>query len=711
MRAFSLLLLLALPFPIAAQTVSEIQGTASLEGEVIDPQGNPLPGAEVWVQTYNCCPPALLPGAVSGADGRFVIEGLAEDQPLRLFACLPGHVPARLSLKNPLERPVLPMPQPAVRISGRVRDPRGKPVAGAAVSVTGQGISFESPDSYIHHPCQDRFSALSEKNGSFSLEVPPANWSVEARAQDYVSTRLERLPRAPDQNLEGLEIVLTPGSIVAGRVLDAEGRPVAGAQVTWGPVQQALSDKDGLYEVRGVASGRQTLVVSDPAHEPALRDVQVSPGRSRADLLLGSKRRHIRGRVLDLDGAPIAGARFEGVTGATLEDGSFSLWISKGAAWDIHVEKEGYFPVEPVPRVEAGDEPVEELEVRMRRGVSVTGRVLGLRPQELAQLRIQGSSTGKRGCDRVRLSGEPLGNLDEAQGLYRIDGLDASSSKGIWVRALLETRCVERNLILEPGEEEAVLDFEFPPVFPVRGRVLNAENEPLAGVWIGLGHGDSAPAAEAWTRPDGSFLLEAERGTYDLQASHEAYVLTQKQRVTVTETPAGNLKVQLVPRGRIRGRLLGPAGVVTVKGPQPAKVQTRTAREGITYLITGLVPGEWNVTASAYGRIIRQRVVLRSEEEEIFQDLDLHFGPLTLSGRLLDGGKPVYEPVALSSDDGFFYYARPEGDGTFRFEDLREGTYQLQLGRAGEEDKMIPVRKVQLSADRDLVIDLANKER
>src|SRR5262249_26344141 len=153
-----------------------------------------------------------------------------------------------------------------------------------------------------------------------------------------------------------LEIVLSRGATVEGRVLDGEGRPIAGARIELAgedgtplagagataaapglrfeargelgglrgaipyPPARALSGapasataKDGRFRVTGLRPGR---VVVSAWHPDFMRGsaapVELPPGGSATVELRLEPGQLVRGRVLDERGDPIAGAEVSG---------------------------------------------------------------------------------------------------------------------------------------------------------------------------------------------------------------------------------------------------------------------------------------------------------------------------------------------------------------------------------------------------------------
>ena len=115
----------------------------------------------------------------------------------------------------------------------------------------------------------------------------------------------------------------TPGPFeLAGRVLDEEGNPVAGAVVERGPNRYTSeyqpiqaergyptvqTDAEGRFRFEGVKRGETVLTVEAEGYAPSLRHVRAEPGMEPVEFKL-KPGRVISGRVVDEIGVPVVGA-------------------------------------------------------------------------------------------------------------------------------------------------------------------------------------------------------------------------------------------------------------------------------------------------------------------------------------------------------------------------------------------------------------------
>ena len=600
-----------------------------LAGRVVDPEGQPLAGAEIWVVPR--APRDWIsyykegPAAVSGPDGQFTLTDLPREGGIGLDVCRKGFLAESRTIREPDLEPLRIVLDPAVRIAGRVIDPTGAPVAGAQIR---GWLSGESPDRPVSiRPCRllDA-TAESDAAGQFILEaLPPGWWTVRAEAAGWLSAETERRHVLAGASLDGVEIALGAGAVLAGRVLAPDGAPLAGAEVrAYGERSdpRAVTAGDGTYHLPGVEPGERTVEATHPDHEFASRTLEVSSGENRLDLQLGASRRsEIRGRVLGPDGRPLAGARVvipASSSAYSATDGSFVL-LEKEGTYEIWANKDGYAPGRTPEPVTVAERPVEGVEIRLSPGGVVTGRLLGLDGLNRAQL------AGARVEIDLQPPFQSMAAVD-AQGGYRI----ADVPPGDWtVTATAGDRTLRDVVSLPPGQGGAELDFHFPPTWEVSGRVLGPAGEPVADATVRL----YAPGGQGgWTysRADGAFRLELEDGAYRGWVVSRGYFrAVLEEPVTVDGAPVDGLELRLSEEMVLRGRILGlepgeRAQVIWAEGPHGAFRQGELDQES-GYAVFGLVPGDWKITALFQDREAVGRVTV--DEGETTVGLDLEFAP------------------------------------------------------------------------------------
>ena len=182
-------------------------------------------------------------------------------------------------------------------------------------------------------------------------------------------------------------MVLTQGLTVSGRVVDAAGRPVKGAQAFIGHDRFAPSQpmgtttELGMFTIENSDSGPTIITVQAEGFAPLIRDVRVEEHSVPVEIQLIEPGSVVRGKVVDIEGKPVAGAFFgaENWRGHrsihfrvdTDKDGRFE-W--KGAPKDVVIYdagKFGYMSSRNIPLTAADREQI----VTLHPQIVIAGRV------------------------------------------------------------------------------------------------------------------------------------------------------------------------------------------------------------------------------------------------------------------------------------------------------------------------------------------------
>ncbi len=150
---------------------------------------------------------------------------------------------------EPPTNPESSTPSERATLSGRVRDAISGPVIGARVTAR----SLDSDRAY---------SAVSDDRGVFGLSTESGRWRLTARADGYATGVAEVVSPARQ-----LELVLSPGSTIEGRVWDPEAQQgVSGARVTAtatlaapAAISTALADAEGRFVLSGLSASTYDL--------------------------------------------------------------------------------------------------------------------------------------------------------------------------------------------------------------------------------------------------------------------------------------------------------------------------------------------------------------------------------------------------------------------------------------------------------------------
>jgi hypothetical protein len=601
----------------------------TVTGIAVDPQGQPVAGAAVWL------PPDALndeayavylkagPAAVTGADGRFTVRVREDALEPGIDVCTPGSLTgqldpgvSRLAGSLAAAGPLTVVVRPGARIFGRVVDAAGDPVAGVIVGTT---LAGSSPSDLIMQssPCNHsgiEASAVSDAEGRFTLEPLEPGWYT-VRAGYAVESAPVRL--APGQAL-GLRLAIEHGAQVAGRVTARDGSPVPRTRVSVGAAF-TTTDAAGRYRLTGVPPGSISVMASEGTHGTLNSQAEIAAGENHLDLMLPDPA-VIRGRVLRPGGAPAAGATVavRSVHTAAASDGSFRLRIPSGNGGEtLTVRATGLAPAE----VAIHDQPglLDLPAIHLVLPGSIAGRIAGLHAP--AGTRITAESFL---FTRELLSIEAVA---DAAGRFRLPAL----APGNWVvTATQNGRAVVANVTVAPGAESAV-DIAFPPTHQVSGWVVDASGRPAACDAVVLsrqGFRVTAPCGSG-----GTFAADVEDGHYDpwVGAGGRAR-LHEPLTVEVAGAPVDRVEIRLLNPVTVAGRILGlapgevPDSIRAERIGEPSVLKNAygTADQDGGYRLE-ILPGDWEITAHLDRKTATKRLHVAADATRI--DADLIFVP------------------------------------------------------------------------------------
>lgn len=501
---------------------------AVIEGLVTDPDGTPVAGAQVRVMgsersflrrhLFDEEPEPLL----TGADGSFRIADLEGGRSFSLRISRFGYVPADApGVEAPTAAPLRIELRPARSLELRVLDPERRPVAGAQISQvevqeTGIGASISSSWS------ASGLGETDEEGRAVLSELEPGELRLLVQAQGYRPAELNGLRIPEEGESEPLEISLETGVALEGRVLDGRGEPVAGAHLRVfpsetvqqpGPMLSAMTREDGQYRFDGMGAGKHRV---EAEHWPSQRRIQEEielgdSGTHHLDLKLPAGVA-VSGRVLDEHGEPMPGAWVmltpadspePGLPASSSTGGAFRFEAIPDGVYQLRAGSRDHLLMTEPDEVSVAAREIEGLEVRLGRGATITGRILGAAEEDLSNLHLVAHPQG---------GGEVARGGFVASGVYRFPPLIPGSWR---VTAMLPSgRSASRTARVGAGEE-VVLDLEMPSGLTLSGRVL-LDGKPLPGAQVSgfLRLGSESEMGEGpgtTTRHDGSFALRGLR--------------------------------------------------------------------------------------------------------------------------------------------------------------------------------------------------------
>lgn len=533
----------------------------TLAGRVVDRAGLPVVQARILVvksQEVSLGDGASSSHGLSTAgqtdpEGRFVLTQL-EAGLLNLRIEASGFRPRTLQGVRIPERdepsPLEVVLEPGTVLEGRVLTASGTPAAGVWVLASpfpqtrGQKLSGEETDADGRYRMTDLGDGRHEVQVQRRTGAPALRREIELTAGGR----------------HRLDLMIPSGGAVSGRVVDSQGEPVAGAELSLASTGSPdgitiTSSMDGSFRFADVEVGIYRLAGSARGYAPAAApdDIQVDGlGEVRGlelRLLPGAA---IRGRLLGLSDDDLRQVRVH----AFQEDGSLSpqmMSMLSGA-----VDSAGLY------RISSVGPGTWRVTASLSSGRQGTGTVQVSAPGEEAVLDLE-ISGGLTVSGRVLLDGTPLGGA-EVTALLLVDGKPVDQRQvrsrydgGFSITGLKPGRITlavvsggvghARQIELLASDVEVTLDIA---TGKVAAHIFAADGQPIEGAVVTLqgenpGLGLSFLAAQTTTDEAGAFEVpRLAAGSYRITAQAPGFGPASQ---IVTVTPGGTTEVHVVLKG------------------------------------------------------------------------------------------------------------------------------------------------------------------
>lgn len=543
--------------------------SGSIAGRVVNKAGEPVAGAEVLPVTsepVNNQFPMRAAKAVrtlSAEDGSFEVAGLSLAHSFKLAARLEGFAPAVSDLIAPGAQNVELVITLGGAMAGEVVDVDTRaPLPNVKVAIDGP-----------HHGAAVK--AISDEEGRFKAALlAPGTFKIDLREDEtfVVSGEPIEIDVAEDQETAGVQVLVTRGGTVSGRVYDKDsGKGVAGIELNaYGdgshPSRKATTDGDGNFTLAGMADANYTVQPTGEISGYGRFDwedrkvVKASPGRDvpGIDFPL-EKGVRIAGRAVDDKGAGVAGAdvriesRQQRVGGHTKTEanGSFVAWgFTAGAEVFIKGVKAELASTTLGP-LTVPEEGLNDVLIAMGPESVIAGSVVDQNGRAVKE--------GNVIAFRVPHDafGSPHYGID-GQGRFEIKGLAAGSYE------LMASRGGNfsgnrTNVAIEAGErrDDVTLTIEEGGE-QIAGVVVDSKGAPIAGASLNAYGNSDGGQSQTQSGDDGRFTLTGlKEGTYHINAYHHAHSQLMRQNVAA---PERNLRLVMLGKGTVEGVVLGAGG-------------------------------------------------------------------------------------------------------------------------------------------------------
>jgi len=586
--------------------------------------------------------------AVTSGSGGYTLGGPAGRR-MPLTAGAPGYLPAA-----PIEHqiaagrraPTLVL-RPGGLIVGHVEDADGRPVAGAAVTAEER----RNPSGEVRIEIGGRREeprALADEDGAFRLGPldPEKDWLVRASAEGLAPGETVVPGLEPHRTRKGVRVVLDRGAVLAGTVVDEQGR--------------------GIGEVA----------------------LELAPAPRR-------------GGAIEIHGPEQALPAFAGVSD---DDGRFEIAGLPAGRFDLSLRRAG-FARRSVSAIEIGEDPgtVEVGEIELRAGQRMQGLVRDRAgaPIEGVEVHLQEAAPRMAFMLAGVPESEPAAVTDPA-GWFAVEELAEGKRYSLSFR---RRGYVERSVGQLEVPRPEPLEVTLQPSSDVSGVVLDPDGEPIAGARVELKRSRTAEMGgnvmkmimvdNDTTDAGGRFLFaDQEPGTVSLSAEAAGF---REAKLDGIEVPAGEdvtgVELPLEPGAVVVGQVLAPDGRPAI-GAEVRKLDERpqefrfggspTDGEG-RYRLEGLGPGPASIEVvhRDYPRAVRDLEVAPG-----VNNLDFVLeGGVEVEGLVLaEDGAPIGGATVRLLPTGR-YWGGPETsaepDGRFRLSGVNDGDYTLWAGAEG----------------------------
>jgi RNA polymerase sigma factor (sigma-70 family) len=504
----------------------EAQAATSMRVAVLDPQGKPLPGANIHVGIWtnekgfkanrDYQTDAAGAAQVELPKSYYIVRLWASKKPfISMFAnweqdelASGKGVPAEHTFRL----------ETAVTAGGRVVDEDGKPIAGAKVEVMiDSRLEPKLGDGRVHYNtwlATGDEAVTTDADGRWRIDNVPNHPQVQLNLlithPDFASDNSwQQTQKASGVTSEQLRkgtatLTLKAGVIVQGQVTDPAGKPIKDAIVihgdrpyfSWLPCKFA-TDAEGKFRLPAVAPGQTTLTVMAPGFAPQMRRLNLQAGLSPQDFRMQAGK-PIRLRIVDSHGRPVPKAYV-----------TIARWKGSESIQSDHNPNHPKVPDTKIPR-QAGEDGVWEwrsapdeavkLHVYFKGSAPVELEVAGGAPERKVTLKAEHRITG-RVTDAV--TGKPIPSFTVIPvDVFRKDWLVAARFNAVAGKdGRFDFRADRTDIPLRVrveamgyrsqdgpefrvGDDSRTQDFRLQPSAPITGIVVDADDKPVANAQV-----------------------------------------------------------------------------------------------------------------------------------------------------------------------------------------------------------------------------------
>ncbi|MEY4829143.1 MAG: hypothetical protein RLZZ562_939 [Planctomycetota bacterium] len=601
-------------------------------------------------------------------------------------------------------------------VSGIVLSPDGKPIEGANVAMVYLDISR------VLFSADGRSEPITtDAQGRFSLRPVAAGRVAFVAASDGLApSPVEDLAVVDGGVYPDLELRLSDGRAVTGRVIDDEKKPVANAKVELRPWErpddpqflkmmlkirrvEVTTDADGAFTARGMTGERLVIQASKPGYTTATRmGVKIDEPTIEVQIQRGGI---VRGRVVDSEGKPVARYRVD--TRST----------------------------EPKPAEDAskGDAKVADASSsrsgrRNADGMSGPSWQRGGQPRDTTIQLPEGQTMAERGMSMD-------GNWREIasdDGRFELRGVPPGTVR-VRIRANGYLDPDNQEIALLPGQASDELTFTLAAGLTAMGTVVDAATgKPISDAQVTaykqkdkkdrgmfsveidpedmdfLGLSSTQSQKSSMTDSQGRFTITAlSTGAYRFTARHPDMAKSSAKDVQiVADQPIAPIEITVESGGAIEGDVTGALqrpladAVIAAFSMQSGTLRSATTDKRGHYVIDGLAQGQYvvfksrmderadNIPLELMSNMRLKTIAVKQGKTSRLDIADESDDGVRVFGVVREGGAPVPRALVtmLGQDrDGLLGMGvranAAREDGRYELVGIKPGTYVAQISR------------------------------
>ncbi len=595
---------------------------------------------------------------------------------------------------------------PAARISGRVLDSEGEPVAGAKVELNLEGMWMQRTAQPI----------VTDELGRYtSAGLDPGKYLAVARAGTKVSRQGDSVPLGLAEQ-RTLDLTLEEGLKIVGRVTNKAKQPIAGATIGlntdrgMGDVDtKATTDAEGRYELGGMRGPVVFLMAESEGHGSKQTLLEnFNDDRKDVDFVLFKSARLLV-TVTDGEGRPI-----KGVMGAVeIETGEMPMSTTYRQGKTTS-DAAGKFVMDNLPpgkmalmaysqrgsrRQEGlvlGEGEDKQVTIKLDGEVSVAGTVVY--EDETPAEGLMVVAFGKAGANHALTNKQGQFLIEKlSEGTFTVLINDQQNQK-VFLKEKNDARSMTEVKLKAGERKEGIRLVKMRERSSIEGVVVNGKGQPVAGAQVGAianNHAKYGGCAQAFgdkvlSDADGRFKVgDLPKGVFGVCAQHLGGA-----EALAADVPADTKNLQLVLKlpGSVAGVVVNSSGkpaadcqvMATLRQPEEesdelASMKGRPSRSQSdkqgAFVFQNLKPGVWDLIATGKdnARALSRHVVLESGATISGVRLQLSEG-ITVTGRLIHAETQAPLPdVNVTPAFGWANDSKTDSEGRYQIKNAQPG--------------------------------------